>query len=93
VPLNFPTKAYLRVQMYDASSGFQALVCNPNEADAAPGLGVTPGANFSSNAGGDRVMQDIQVWTSATGTVAARAGLATVDEYQVVTLGFDWSRR
>lgn len=92
VPLNFSVLAQLRVQMFDATAGFQAILCDPNEADAAPGLAGAPLANFTLGAAG-RDYRDIWVYTSAAGLIAARSNLATVDEYDVVTLGFRWARR
>jgi hypothetical protein len=92
VPLNFSTTAILRVEIFDASSGFQALVCCPDETDAAPSNSAAPLANFGDSSSGLRQFDEIRVRTSATGTVAARADLATVDLYAVVTVGFEWGR-
>jgi hypothetical protein len=35
----------------------------------------------------------MRVRTSATGTIAARANVATIDSYRVSTMGFTWARR
>ncbi len=36
---------------------------------------------------------DFTIRTDATGKIAAKATIATVDLYAVVTLGFNWARR
>lgn len=92
VPLNFATTAHVRVMMIDNSSGFNAIVCSPDEADVAPSGTAAP-LGIISAASTVRYFVDLRVRTSAAGLVAARADLATVDFYQLVTIGFDWSRR
>jgi hypothetical protein len=92
VPLNFSTEALLRILMFDASSAFAAIVCCPDETDAAPSSSATPLQDINAAAGNVAPSTRL-VRTSSTGTVAARAGLATVDNYRVLTLGFVWSRR
>jgi hypothetical protein len=92
VPLNFATWALVRVLLLDAATGFFANVTSPDEFDAAPSGTVAPLANFSVVAAVQSVA-DMRIRTSATGTIAARATLATVDAYRVATLGFQWARR
>jgi hypothetical protein len=35
----------------------------------------------------------MKIRTDATGNIAARSTVATTDNYNVVTVGFQWSRR
>lgn len=93
VPLNFSTIAHLNVGLFDGSSGFTAWITCPDTTDAAPSSSVAPLGNFQLQAVTTPVFSDIWVRTSATGTIAARATLATVDNYRVSTQGFKWSRR
>ncbi len=92
VPLNFSTIALLRVQFFDASSSAQCLICCPDETDAAVSGTAAPLASANLD-GVQRNFAEDAIRTSATGTVAARSTLATVDLYSVVTLGFRWARR
>lgn len=93
VPLNFSVKALLNVALNDASAGFNAWVYCPDQADAAPSTTAAPLANFRANTLAINSEHDMWVRTSATGTIAARADLATVDLYAVSTMGFTWARR
>lgn len=92
VPLNFSTTAIARVLAIDASSSASILICCPDETDAAPSQTASPLLNVLSSTsaawGGE-----LRVRTSATGTVASRSTLATVDAYRVATVGFTWARR
>lgn len=94
VPLNFSTLASLNVYMQDASASQLAYICCPDRTDLAPSNSAAPlfnvGTDPSSAAYGGTALS---VRTSATGTIAARSSLATVDLYEVSTLGFHWSRR
>lgn len=93
VPLNFSVLARVRVSLVDASDNILALVCCPDETDAAPSTTAAPLANLNSHSGaGPTEQKELQIRTSATGTIAARA-TAALDTYAVVTVGFDWSRR
>lgn len=93
VPLNLSTDAQVRIVMSDNTAGFAAVVCCPDEADVAPSVTAAPLANFFRANATDIDAKELRVRTSATGTIAARANLATVDVYRGVTLGFQWSRR
>lgn len=92
VPRNFSTVAYLRSTVIDASSSFQVVLACPDETDAAVSTTASPGSSiFAASASTQSVT--ITVRTSATGTIAARTSLATVDTYRVFTYGFRWGRR
>jgi hypothetical protein len=93
VPLNFSTIANLNVVMSDAASGFIANICCPDQTDAAPSTTAAPLGNVELQTVGQSVAAQLMVRTSAAGLIAARANLATVDLYAVVTLGFTWARR
>jgi hypothetical protein len=91
VPLNFSTLALLNVHM-DDPSGVVANICCPDQTDAAPSTTVAPLSVINAPASANGAAQ-MWVRTSATGTIAARATVSTVDQYQVVTVGFRWARR
>ena len=92
VPLNFSTLAEINFYVYDASADAFVWVYCPDKADLAPSATAAPLASVNSSATYGR-FDSLVVRTSSTGTIAARATLATVDVYRVVTLGFSWSRR
>ena len=93
VPLNISTTALLNVTLSDATAGFDVYVYCPDQADLAPGdITTAPLAQFRTGAAGT-VQGQLEIRTSATGTIAARATLATVDQYSVSTLGFTMDRR
>ena len=93
VPLTFSTLATIRVSLVDASDNILALVCCPDETDAAPSATAAPLANLNSHSGaGATEQKELRIRTSATGTIAARSVVA-LDTYAVSTVGFEWSRR
>ena len=93
VPLTFSTLATIRVSLVDAADNTLALVCCPDETDAAPSATAAPLANLNSHSGAASTEQkELRIRTSATGTIAARA-TAALDTYAVSTVGFEWSRR
>jgi hypothetical protein len=93
VPLDFSVIALLSINMTDASSGFAAVVECPDHADVAVGSNSPEVGNVGSISTSAPMQTERWVRTSATGTIAARASLATVDTYQVSTFGFRWARR
>ena len=94
VPLNFATTAHLNVVMTDASNTFNVWVYCPDQADTAPSMTASPLSNAGSYlSGAAGSPSQLRIRTSATGTIAARASLATVDLYAVATVGFAWARR
>lgn len=93
VPQAFSVVALLNVVLQDAASAFRAWVYCPDQADAAPAsTGQLFNSGFSS-AGATGSGLQLRVRTSSTGTIAARADLATVDLYRVSTQSFLWARR
>jgi len=92
VPTAFSTVATIRARAFDASANHNTLISCPDETDAAPSTSASPGHNLSAGTGVS-VVQEMKVRTSATGTVASRSSLSTVDDYKVFTVGFEWSRR
>lgn len=95
VPLLFSVLAKLNVRLFDATTSQEAWIYNPDHTDAAPSGTVAPLANVesSSTAAVAGASFDLEVRTSATGTIAARTTLATVDQYSIVTLSFKWARK
>lgn len=94
VPLNFGVDAILIVVMRDASANFIGWVYSPDQADLAPGSAtVAPGFQFYQTNGAVGIGQQVVIRTDATGKIAARASISSVDEYGVTTVGFNWSRR
>lgn len=92
VPLNFSTIAMLRVILYDSIAAFQARIGCPDEADGAMSLIGAPGSSFNVAANVTSTAE-MQIRTDATGKIAAKSTLATVEIYALVTVGFLWSRR
>lgn len=92
VPLNFSVLAKLNVMIYDATTSTVNVIYCPDQADQTPSASAGPLANATSTTT-LRATVPLDVRTSATGTIAARSTLATVDEYLVSTLGFRWPRR
>lgn len=93
VPLNFSTMAHFNVFAIDAVANFGVWLCCPDQTDAAPSGTVAPLTTINQQTIGSGVGAELKVRTSATGTIAARANLATVDLYAVSTMGFTWARR
>ena len=94
VPLNFSVIAHLNVVMIDSAAVSDAWVCCPDKTDAAPSLTVAPLANAMVPLSGTASFaEQMYIRTSATGTIAARSDLATVNSYAVATMGFTWARR
>jgi len=92
VPLNFSVIAHLNVVMED-SAGFTSIVYCPDMADLAPSSTAAPLGSIVNVSAGSSVPMVMRIRTSATGTIAARSTLATVDLYAASTLGFTWARR
>jgi len=92
VPLNFSVNASINVAIDDGSGPAVWIYC-PDQADLAPSNTAAPLASGRMNVSGTPFQWTQQVRTSATGTIAARSNVATVDSYKVVTLGFTWARR
>jgi hypothetical protein len=92
VPLNFSTRATFNVANTDAAAGTLIYFSCPDLTDLAPSGTVAPLMSFSDRTAGPTGGL-LTIRTSATGTIAARASVATVDVYRVVTVGFTWARR
>jgi hypothetical protein len=93
VPLDFSVVAHLTVLTNDATTVGIARICCPDETDAAPSATAAPLGNNIIQDAADAFSVDMDIQTSATGLIAARSTLATVDLYAVQTNGFTWSRR
>lgn len=92
VPLNLSTVALLNVSINDGSAGSLVYLYCPDLTDVAPSSTVAPLATSSN--GSNNVPWAIQrIRTSSAGLIAARASVATIDNYRVSTLGFEWARR
>lgn len=89
VPLNFSVIANLSIDAADNTAQYYIRVMCPDETDAAI---IGNNANMSGAIGTEQTMQ-LQVRTGATGLVASRSSLATVDAFIIRTTGFTWSRR
>ena len=93
VPLNFSVLAALNVVVNDAAANYQVWICCPDQADAAPSVSAAPLCNIGQSALSTSPSQLMRIRTSASGTIAARANLATIDLYAASTMGFTWARR
>lgn len=92
-PQNFSTIAHLNVVTQDAAAGSVAWIYCPDQSDTAPNAATGVLCNSSSQAAGATVGNQMKIRTSSTGTIAARANVATYDLYAVSTMGFEWARR
>jgi len=92
VPLNFSTMSNLNIMLTDASSQSTVWIYCPDQSDLAPSQTAAPLSICNTNLSSPTAF-NMKVRTSSTGTIAARATLATVDDYRVVTIGFGWARR
>ena len=90
VPLNFATWADVNISISDVAASLNWFY-TPGVTSAAPSGSVAPLADCQGIAGENRLIRRM-ILTSSTGTIAARSTV-TVDNYRVVTLGFEWSRR
>lgn len=94
VPLNISVEANLNVIFQDNGGYGVAWVYCPDQTDVAPSATVAPLSNIGNvGASVNGSAYPLRVRTSATGTIAARATIATVDLYAVATVGFRWARR
>ncbi len=95
VPLNFSTVSILNVNPSDSGSSHITYIYCPDLTDLAPSTTAAPLLTFNANAVAvsNSTGGLVRIRTSATGTIAARSNLPTVDLYAVSTLGFEWSRR
>lgn len=91
VPLNFSVIANLSVKVNDAAA-LTAIIYCPDQTDLVPSATVAPLSNVGEGVSGNDSGQ-LQIRTSATGLIAARATIATIDTYKVATMGFTWARR
>lgn len=91
VPLALSTIAGLNVLTADAST-HQFIIYCPDMSDLTPSTTVAPLSTHQCAAGSNQ-FSNVRVRTSATGTVASRATVATIDNYRISTLSFTWSRR
>lgn len=92
VPLNFAVLADLNVSVADAGAIQMSYVYCPDHADQAPSGTAAPLASARSGTA-YQWHGHMRIRTSAAGLIAARSELATVDLYEISTLGFSWSRR
>jgi hypothetical protein len=88
VPLNFSVIAHLSVLINDPLAWSVKIMC-PDETDAVVD---SSNANIVGSSGA-ALAQSMHIRTSSAGFLAARADLATVDLYRVMTQGFTWARR
>lgn len=92
VPTAFSVHVTINVHVFDAASNADVYISCPDVLDEAPSVSAAPLAQIRQVAN-TRAVGQVRVRTSATGTIRSRADLATVDEYDVSTTGFEWSRR
>ncbi len=92
VPTGYSVEAQVGVRIYDATAAARVYMSCPDTTDLAPSSTATPLATVTSTTAYDQgALLDIRTNTSAQ--ISARADLATVDVYKVVTIGWRWGRR
>lgn len=94
VPLAFSVQAKFHCKTQDGSA-YVAWVSCPDLTDVAPSETAAPLSNMADVNGvaAGSLHRDLKVRTSSTGTIRARATVATINIYQVATTGFEWARR
>ncbi|GAB4373870.1 MAG: hypothetical protein Kow00114_36080 [Kiloniellaceae bacterium] len=92
VPVGFSVIAQINVYQRDASSTAFTYICNPDKDDETPTSSGGPLMSIISTTAKD-AGAELRVRTNASGQIASRSGVATVDTYRISTLGFEWSRR
>lgn len=92
VPAAFSVLAHLRLLADDAAA-LNIIVTCPDETDAAPSITTAPGVTFRSSVAAVPTVAEGQFRTSSTGTIASRALANTIDAYDIITVGFEMSRR
>jgi len=91
VPQSFSTDAILGIRLDDVSE-FAAWLGCPDAADTAVSGSVENANWFQDLSVGIQIVVFV-IKTSATGTIAVRATISTVDNYYASTYGFNWARR
>jgi len=91
VPLNFSVIAILNIGISDAGACVAYIYC-PDQADIAPSTTAAPMYTITAPAAVDGG-SNLHIRTSTTGLIAARSTTATIDKYNVSTIGFTWARR
>lgn len=90
VPLAFSVEAHVYIEVDDAV-GSQIILGCPDQTDSAPSSTAAPLANITCTSA--TWTDEKFVRTSSSGTVASRSSTATIDNYRIATVGFEWSRR
>lgn len=89
VPLNFSVIARVVPMAVDSTAGFVRIEC-PDATDVATN---SDNSNLRADTPASSRGTELLVRTSATGTIATRSSIATVDTYFLRTIGFTWDRR
>lgn len=92
VPLVFSVHANVNIVIDDAAASLY-YVYDAAHADQNPALADPPGFTMRNYVAGQDASVPLRIRTSATGTIAAEANVATADSYRCYTLSFEWSRR
>lgn len=94
VPTQISTLAYVTQRLVDATLGYTWSFTNPDVVDGAPVSNAAPGIGlgWQNNQVGIVLSPSMYVRTSATGQVAARGSIATIDGYIVFTNAFQMGR-
>jgi len=93
VPLNFSVKALLNVVIEDATETNFVYIHCPDLTDVAPSITVAPLSTIKVQVASVSNAHLMIVRTSATGLIASRGSVATMNIYKVSTMGFTWARR
>jgi len=93
VPLNISTLAILRVSGEDAAGTSCFIMQTPALTNTAPSVTVAPLGTQRAQVVNIEELDEVRIRTSAAGLIAARANVATYDDYSFVTIGFLMERR
>lgn len=93
VPLDYSVEAILNVSGEDAAASSCFYMYCPDLADTAPSATAAPLSTQKAQVANVEIIAMVRVQTDASGLIAARANVATFDDYSFATVGFNWSRR
>jgi hypothetical protein len=92
VPTGYAVDALLNIFSVDTVSGYQIYISSPDVTDSAASSTAAPLATTGASTSNSMSVQ-VSVMTNASGQIRSRANLATVNEYRVSTVGYQWGRR
>ncbi len=88
VPLGRKVKALINVKYNDASHGRAYLSC-PDVNDEASSFTSPPLASIAMQNSGENAVTYVEIYTNTSGQIRVRGDQASVDEFDITTLGWE----